>query len=395
MNIQACTLGGSSSDGEKLAGRAAMLAAMLDKGTQGGMTGAEIAQYFDSIGGMLGFNAGHFTLSGDATCLRGDFPKAAGIFADSFLHPAVPEEEFEKVRSLFLADIANRSADPRAEIAELFYNSLPASSPYHLDPDGTAETVKALTVADLKKFHARCMAPGNMVVTVFGDIEPETAIDLVKQHFGGLKATRWKPAEAGPGSNAIPEDKVVHKATGKDTAMLMLAFACEGIYDQADHSAMTVLRAILNGYSTPGGWLHNELRGAGLIYYVQSTEITGPVPGYFVITSQTRPDTLDEVVRRIRADLDRAKEGKISEDEYQTAIDQIVGLHAQEDVTIGQQARVAAINEVYGLGYDYDKKFDAHIRAVTLKDVVRVARKYFTKSILVTTSPEAKAEERK
>jgi zinc protease len=391
VNIQAYVLGGSSCDGEKVAGRSALLAELLDKGTQGGATAAEIAQFFDSIGGVLSFNAGRFTLSGAATCLREDFPKAAGLFAESFLHPSIPQDQFEKAQSLLLADIANRSADPHAEIDELFFDSLPGTSPYHIHPEGKAETVKALTVADLKKFHAEYFVPGNMVVTVFGDIQPEAAIALVKAQFGGLAAVQRKPAKAAPGSNAIHESKVMNKVTSKDTAMLMLAYACEGIHDQADHSAMIVLRAILNGYSTPGGWLHNELRGEGLVYFVQSTELTGPLPGYFVVTSQTRPDKLDEVVQRIRRNVDRAKEGNISEDEFRTAIDQIVGLHAQENVTIGAQARTAALDELYGLGYDYDKKFDAQIRAVTLPDVVRVARKYFTNSVLVTTSPESKA----
>jgi len=389
LNIQAYVLGGSSSDGEKHAGRSALLSEMLDKGTQGA-TAAQIAQYFDSIGGVLGFSSGRFTVSGAATCLREDFPKAAALFADSFLHPAIPHDQFEKAQSLLLAAIDNRSADPHAEITELFFDSLPRTSPYHVNPAGKEETVKALTVADLNKSHTDSFVPGNMVVTVFGDIQPDAAIALVKQHFGGLAGDR-KPI---PGikvpldSNAIPESKVVHKATSKDTAMLMLAFACEGIHDQHDHAAMIVLRAILNGYSTPGGWLHNELRGEGLVYYVQSTELTGPVPGFFIITSQTRPDKLDEVVQRIRRNLDRAKEGKVSEDEFRTAIDQIVGLHAQENVTIGEQARSAAIDELYGLGYDYDKKFDTQIRAVTLPDVVRVAKKYLTNSILVTSSPE-------
>ena len=76
---------------------------------------------------------------------------------------------------------------------------------------------------------------------------------------------------------------------------------------------MIVLRAILNGYSTPGGWLHNELRGEGLVYYVQSSELTGPVPGYFVVTSQPQADKLDEVVQRIRRNLDRAQGRAISQ----------------------------------------------------------------------------------
>jgi len=393
VNIQAYVLGGSASDGEKHAGRSALLADMLDKGTQSA-TAAEIAQYFDSIGGLLSFSSGRFTLSGAATCLREDFPKAAALFADCLLHPAIPQDQFEKAQALLLAEIENRSADPHAEITELFFDSLPSASPYHVNPGGKAETVKALTAADLKKFHADSFVPGNMVVTVFGDIQPEAAIALVERHFGGLAADR-NPApgvesRVFPESNAIAKSKTVHKATGKDTAMLMLAYACEGIHDQADHAAMLVLRAILNGYSTPGGWLHNELRGEGLVYYVQSSELTGPVPGYFIVSSQTRPDSLDEVVRRIRRNLDRAKEGKIPGDEFRTAIDQIVGLHAQENVTIGEQARTAAFDELYGLGYDYDKKFDARIRTVTLPDVVRVAKKYLTNSILVTSSPERK-----
>jgi len=73
---------------------------------------------------------------------------------------------------------------------------------------------------------------------------------------------------------------------------------------------------------------------------------------------------------------------------FHTAIEQIVALHAQENVTIADQARTAAIDELLGLGYDYDKKFDAQIRAVTKDDVIRTANKYLTKSVLVTTSPK-------
>ena len=54
------------------------------------------------------------------------------------------------------------------------------------------------------------------------------------------------------------------------------------------------------------------------------------------------------------------------------------------------QARQAALDDLYGLGYDYDKTFDARIQAVTLDDVVRVARQCLTNQVLVTTSPNPK-----
>ncbi len=387
VNIQANVLGGSSTDSEKLAGRAAMLADLLDKGTTRGATAAEIAAYFDSIGGELGFGAGRFTFNGSATCLKEDFPKAAKLFADSLLYPQLPEDQFARAKLTFVAGVENRGADAAAEADELFLDSLPAASPYHVDPSGKVDTINRLSVAELKKLHGEWFLPGNVVVTVFGDIEPDAAMAIVKEHFGGLPPGERKPIDFPADSNALAESNTVHKATGKETAMLILAFACAGIYNEQDHAAMTVLRAILNGYSTPGGWLHNELRGEGLIYYIFTHEMTGPVPGYFVITSQPRADKLDEVVQHIRRDLEKAKEGKITDDEFRTAIEQIIGLHAQENVTIAEQARTAAADELLGLGYDYDKRFDAQIRAVTKADVVRVAQKYLTKSLLVTTAP--------
>ena len=48
----------------------------------------------------------------------------------------------------------------------------------------------------------------------------------------------------------------------------------------------------------------------------------------------------------------------------------MIALHAQEDTAIAEQAQQAALDELYGLGYDYHKTFDARIEAVKLEDVV-------------------------
>ena len=50
----------------------------------------------------------------------------------------------------------------------------------------------------------------------------------------------------------------------------------------------------------------------------------------------------------------------------------ITSLHAEENTTIGSQALTGRLDELYGLGYDYDKHFDQRIEAVKLEDVIRV-----------------------
>ena len=389
VNIHAFVLGGSLVDSEATAGRAALVSAMLDKGTAD-HSARQIADYFDSIGGVLTMSAGRFTAFGSATALRVDFPGAAALFAECFTRSTFPQEEFAKEQQLALGAIARRADDPHQEINEFFCDNLPAASPYHIIPGGKAETVRKLAAKDLREYHARYFVPNNMIVAVFGDIEPDEAIALVKRHFGGLKSATDAPSMSWDRPNAIAKTIVRHKPIGKQTGMVWFGYPTASIFEKEDYAAMTVLGAVMAGYRYPGGWLHNELRGEGLVYGVHAMQITGPAPGYFDIVAQTRPDAVDEVVTRIEKIVERAKEGRISEDEFHTAVQRVIALHAQENTTIAEQAQQAALDELYGLGYDYHKSFDARIEAVKLKDVVAVAKKYFGNHVLVTSSPEKK-----
>ena len=70
------------------------------------------------------------------------------------------------------------------------------------------------------------------------------------------------------------------------------------------------------------------------------------------------------------------------------AVKMVVSLHAQECTAIGEQAQRAALDELYGFGYDYYKTFDSRIESVTLQEVIDAAGRYFGNHVLVTASPE-------
>lgn len=388
VNLQAYVLAGALVDTPSTAGRSALLGAMLDKGTAR-HSAQQIADFFDAIGARFAMSAGRNTIYGTLTTLRDDFPQAAALFAECFTQSTFPADEFAKAKQLALGAIARRADDPEEEVFELFYDQLPASSPYHLLQDGKAESVQALTAEDLRAYHARYFVPNNMVVTVFGDIDPDRALKLVEEHFGQLKPDpQFKPIGFDR-PNRIPQSAAVHKQTGKATGMVLLGYPATSVLDTKDHAALILLDAIVSGYKYPGGWLHRELRGAGLVYYVHAFQIAGPAPGYLAVLAQTQPDRIDEVVSRIRRNLERAKSGDITAEEFETAKQMVIALHAQENTTLAQQAQQAASDELYGLGYDYDKSFDARIGAVTREAVIEVARKYLDTWILATTSPAA------
>lgn len=386
VNLQAFVLGGSLADTVQTAGRSSLVAAMLDRGAAG-YSAKQIADMVDSLGAQLSFSAGRFTVSGNLTTLREDFPRAAAVFAECFVHPTFPPQEFANVRRIALGKIAGRANDPRQEVSELFFQNVPANSPYRVIQGGTGESVEKLTVQDVAQYHAQFFVPSNMVVTVFGDVELEAAQALVMKHFGNLPPVNAPPSFVFDQPNAVAKPVVRHKAIDKPTGMVWCGYPTAGILNKHDYAAMVLLDAVMSGGDYPGGWLHRELRGEGLVYAVHAFQITGPAPGYFIIAAQTQPDKTDEVVARIRRNVERAKAGEIREEEFRAAARMVVAWHAQENTTIGEQARQAAIDELFGLGYDNHKTFDARINAITLEDVIAVAQKYLGNSVLVTASP--------
>jgi zinc protease len=389
VNIQAFVIGGSLIDTEKTAGQSALVGAMLDKGTSE-MTAVEIADFFDSIGGKFGTISGRNSIGTSATVLADDLERATEVLADCMLRPTFPEDEFKKIQHLALGAIAQRANVARMQVLEAFLDALPAGSPYHLMQGGKKETVERLTAEDLTKCHAKYFTGPNMVVSVFGDVDPEETMKLLTRLFGEVSSKPVEPPVTFDRPNALPKTEVLHETIQKETGMVVIGFPCASILDKKDYAALTVLNTILSGYQMPGGWLHKELRGEGLVYWVSGFQLSGPAPGYFTFMAQTQPDKVDEVAERILKNIQKAKDGKIEKEEFDTAIQTIIEMHAQSETTIGERARRASLDDLYGLGYDYDKSFDERIKAVTVDDVVGVAKKYLNDYLQLTASPEKK-----
>jgi len=144
----------------------------------------------------------------------------------------------------------------------------------------------------------------------------------------------------------------------------------------------------------PAGWLHEELRGKELVYAVHAMSFAGyRTPGSFEICALTQPDKADEVIRIIDKNLERAKNELVPEDELELARKMVLTTQLLSNTTNASLAQDAALNGLFGLGYDYSKGLAARLDAVTAEDVQRVARTYLTHRALVVIGPEDGEEE--
>ena len=129
VSIQAFCFGGAASDTPETSGLAALACETMTRGTQK-YDARQIAEYFDSIGGMLSVDSQRFTSFLQCAVLKPDFATSLDYVYQILFAPTFPEDEFDKVRQQQLARIAARKANPQTEIVDFWTKQLPRQSPY-------------------------------------------------------------------------------------------------------------------------------------------------------------------------------------------------------------------------------------------------------------------------
>jgi len=387
VSIQAFVQGGVLSDAPQTRGRAALTTQLMTRGTEK-YTGPQIAEYFDSIGGVLAMDSQRNTSYLQCSILRDDLGSALDYVHQVLFRPRLAEDEFAKVQAQQLDRIAARKADPQSEILDFWAAQLPDADPFSRTVLGTAETVAALTAADCRAYHQGHFVPQNMVLAVFGDIDPERMLARIEEQFGKEPRAGDFQLPAVPPREPLRATRRARLDSGRDqSAMVLLGYPTVRVDDERTRAALDLFNAVLTGGGGSGGRLFDELRGQRLVYYVFGVELTGRSPGYFLFLAQTRPETVQEVITRIEANIARIGREGVTDAELQMARQKLSAQHAMQNTTPASQGFQAAIDELYGLGYDDSQTYDARIGAVTVDDLKQLVARYFQHSVTVTSEP--------
>ncbi|WP_405588818.1 M16 family metallopeptidase [Streptomyces sp. NBC_01190] len=78
----------------------------------------------------------------------------------------------------------------------------PEGHPYHHTPIGSMADLDAASLEDARAFFSTYYAPGNAVLSVVGDIDPEQTLAWIEKYFGSIPAHDGKPE---PRDGSLPE----------------------------------------------------------------------------------------------------------------------------------------------------------------------------------------------
>ncbi len=357
------------------AGLAGFVADCLTRGTQR-HTYEQLYEQIEAVGASLNIYGGMFTTGFFAKSLAEDLPLMLDLLGDVIRHPTFPESEVAKERAEWLTDLHERATSTRA-MCGLAFNELcyPESHPYHYSTDGYLETAQAITLDDVRRFHATFYAPAGMVIVIAGAVKAERAHDLVAAHFADWATTR--PArsvnlEAPP----ITERRCrhVHIPGKSQTAMLLGNPGPSQLDPQWLTCAM--MNSIFGQFGMYGRLGERVRKEEGLVYYIGSRFEGGLGPGAWNVYAGVNPGAVERVVEIVRAEMRRIRERKVRPAELDDNKAYFVGaLPLQMETNEGIAGQI--LNMVrFRRGLDWLLEYPERVYAITAADVQAVAQRW-------------------
>ncbi|MDT5220604.1 MAG: hypothetical protein QOF15_2709 [Mycobacterium sp.] len=368
---------GSRDEGATVAGAAHFLERLLFKSTPT-RTAVDIAQSMDAVGGEL--NA--FT-SKEHTCyyahvLDSDLALAVDLVADVVLNGRCAADDVELERQVVLEEIAMRDDDPEDALADMFMTALFGDHPVGRPVIGSAESVSAMTRAQLHSFHQRRYTPERMVVAVAGNVDHDEVVALVREHFASRLIRGRRPVTPRKGAGRINGNPGLIMGK-RDAEQTHVSLGVRTPGRNWEHRwALSVLHTALGGGLSSR--LFQEVRESrGLAYSVYSALDIFADSGSLSVYAACLPDRFADVMKVTTAVLESVARDGINENECRIAKGSLRGglVLGLED-SGSRMSRIGRSELNYGAHRTIEHTL-RQIEQVTLDQVNAVARRLLSK----------------
>ena len=374
VQVNLVVLSGTADDPAGKFGIASLTAAMLTEGA-GGRSSLQIADAIDFLGADLGSSAGS-----DSSAVRLSVPvarlrDALRIMADVALRPTFPPEELQRQKRERLTQIIEARDDPGA-IDQLGYARVlyGTTHRYGTALAGTAQTIQAFTIDDLRSFYRSAYTPANAAIMVAGDVTPDRVLPLLETSFG-----KWQsgPAPQHPAltSPPLPPARQIYLIDKPGAPQSQVRIGWVGVpRSTPDYFPITVMNTVLGGSFSSR--LNLNLREKhGYTYGAQSQFDMRLSAGPFVaaagIQTDKTADALKEFFNELNGILQPVPADELARAKNYVSLRYPLGFETTSDIA----ARVEQAF-VYHLPDDYFSTYVQKIEAVSAADVQRVAEKY-------------------
>jgi len=378
---QAVMKAGCLSETTDTAGINTLLASLLLKGTNQ-RNALEISETLEDLGASLRPGAGNNTLAISSYCLRDDLQEVMGLLGEIIQEPAFPADAIDRERASLVAHLKESLEDPASLAFREMRGQLWMNQGYGIPTSGTLQSLENLNRDTLLAHHRTYFSAENLVIALFGDIDPENTLTLLEDTFADL------PKAGSPITPAsISTGQGEHSLTlAKEQAVLAIGYPGLAADDPRRHT----LELIDSWCSDMAGPLFTRIREElGLAYYVSSSIFLGLNTGLASFYMGTAPDQLELARNELQGQIQNLVDTGIPEEILTRVKANAKAREALRNQNPGARARMASLDVLLGQPADQHLKLTEHLDQVTAADIHAVSQELFQpeQAVIVTVSP--------
>ncbi|MFD2563277.1 M16 family metallopeptidase [Aquimarina rubra] len=360
-------------EGEK-AGVSSLTSSLLGNGSKS-ISKDDFNEEVDFLGASMNFGS----QSAFASSLSKYFPRILELMADAAINPNFTQEEFEKEKAKLITGLKSQEKDV-ASIASRVQNALAYGVKHPYGEFATEETVNNVTLADVEKFYSDYFTSANSYLIVIGDVKFEEVQKLVKKNFSPwTKKTSISVGYTKPSNAQYTQINFVDVPNAVQSEIAVQNLVDLKMSDP-DYFSALVANQILGGGGEARLFL-NLREDKGYTYGSYSRIGNDKyAPSTFRATASVRNVVTDSSVVEMLKEIDLITKKPVSAEELKNTKAKYLGnfvLALEKPETI---ARYALNIETEGLSKDFYKTYIERINAITVEDVQKAAKKYFSSS---------------
>ncbi len=389
----------------------AFTSSIMRSGGSTNMTGEQITERMDFLGGSLGSSGGGFGGrggrgfgfggGGDAKSLSihmRHVDEGLRIWMDVLSSPAFPDDKLRREKDLAMPAIRNRNRDV-TNVSSRIYEQLIYGKESPITADRTEAGINSITRDDLVAWYQKYWGAENSILVVTGDFKKAEMLQKLEGTFG-----KWRKAE-----KAAPPIPAVSQAAGAGVYMVQPEGTTpnQGIIrighlglkmDDPDYPAVDVMNYILGGGSFSSRITKIVRTDMGLAYTANSTFGGGAggrfggggtggagilYPGTFTAFCQTKNATVVFAAQLMLDLIEGMRKGDISEADLKMAKAARIEAFPSMFQGIGSILQNFARLEADDRPADYYERYLEKYQKLTLADIKAAAQKWLKQDQLV------------
>jgi predicted Zn-dependent peptidase len=371
VTISSVIRSGSVYDPVGKEGLAELTARVMRTGGTSEMTGSAVDEELEFLAAMVGVSMSRESGTASLSVLKKDLDAGLRIFSRILTAPVFEEDRLKLAKALKAEELKRIADDPQRLAFREFNRILYRNNARGRLP--TPMSVKNIQREDLVSFHKRFFFPGNIMLSITGDITRDEAMSKIKQYLGDWRS----PGERITDAEQPTKQKGHVYFLSKDVPQAVIIYghlAPAGNTD--DYYPFEVLDFIVGGGGFNSRVFQEVRNNRGLAYSTGSFYHGRSDYGVFGAYAMTKSESAADSLSLIRSILAEVKKSGVTSDEIERAKKSIINRFIFSFLSADQISFQQLMSEYDRLPDDYLVKFRDKIKNVRSGQLKEVAGNY-------------------